>query len=82
LQTFAEAYLEEEEFNNEANIVFANSPRPKPNVESIQIEKEPEDVMNSIDETLTTPNPNPYLYVSPRSYWKTYQIEEDCWELQ
>jgi hypothetical protein len=38
--------LEEEEFNNEANIVFGNSSQPEPNVESIQIERESEDVMD------------------------------------
>jgi hypothetical protein len=32
-----------EKFNNEANIVFGNSSQPVPNVESIQIEKKPED---------------------------------------
>jgi hypothetical protein len=41
----AEADLEEEEFNKEANIVFGNSSQLEPNVESIQIEKESEDVM-------------------------------------
>jgi hypothetical protein len=46
--------LEEEEFNNEANIVFENSFQLELNVKSIQIESKLKDVINLIEKTSTS----------------------------